>query len=257
MPDETRSKLFVSYSKADVAWRDMFLRHLRESFAHDLLWVDRESIDAGADGWESIKEGARRARCALLLLTPAYLDCDHFARQDELPMLIEEQRRGLELLPVLVEPCNWEQVFGQPGPQLVRWPGDELPPGEARPRAAKRAMSEAGMESSTLQEIDAARNRAVLAVCDVVSNKFGVIRRLSERQHIALPGQTERAFEGHGQLTMEDEPSHSGEFALVYRARLNGEPVAVKVVPTDAWRDRVERALDTAIAAKKNLRDGC
>jgi hypothetical protein len=256
MPDETRCTLFVSYSKADVAWRDMFLRHLRESFAHDLLWVDRESIDAGADGGESIKQAARRAKCALLLLTPAYLDCDHFARKDELPMLLDEQRRGLELLPVLVEPCNWEQVLGRPGPQLVGWPGDELLPGEAGPRADKRAVSEAGMESGVARETDAARNRAVLAVCDVVSNKFGVSRRLSVRQHVALPGQTERAFEGHGRLTVEDEPSYSGEFAMVYRGRLNGEPVAVKVVPTDAWRDRVERAWDTAIAAKKNLRDG-
>ena len=112
MPEKSRSKLFVSYSRFDVGWRDRFLLHLRERFAHDLLWVDQESIDAGVDPWKSIEEGVRRAKCALLLLTPHYLDCDHPARTHELQMLIDEQRKGLHLLPVLVEPCSWEHVPG-------------------------------------------------------------------------------------------------------------------------------------------------
>lgn len=255
MPEKSRSKLFVSYSRFDVGWRDRFLLHLRERFAHDLLWVDQESIDAGVDPWKSIEEGVRRAKCALLLLTPHYLDCDHPARTHELQMLIDEQRKGLHLLPVLVEPCSWEHVPGLTDHQLVGWPGDELPPGLAGPRAVKRAIVDAVPESDSPQDRDAARNRAVLAVCDVVSNTFGIRRQLTEPQRNELPKLTEDAFmnQGHGQLTMNDEPFHSGEFALVYHARLDGEPVALKVVPTNAWRHRVEQALSIATTAK-NLR---
>jgi hypothetical protein len=255
MPDHVRSKLFVSYSKKDTEWRDMFLRHLRVSFAHDLLWVDRESIAPGSDGLESIKEGARRAKYALLLITPAYLDRDHFARTDELPMLIEEQEKGLELLPVLVEQCLWKQVPDLASLQFVEWEGDELPAGVAGSRADKRAVFDAVPESESPQGRDAARDRAVMAVCDVVSKTFGISRQLTESQRSELPRLTEHAFtdQGYGQLTLDDEPFHSGEFALVYRGRLDGEPAAVKVVPTDAWRHRVDRALGIATMAK-NLR---
>ena len=84
-----------------------------------------------------------------------------------------------------------------------------------------------------------------------MSNTFGIRRQLPAPQRNELPKLTEDAFmnQGHGQLTMNDEPFHSGEFALVYHARLDGEPVALKVVPTNAWPPRVEQALSIAPTA--------
>ena len=251
-----RSKLFVSYSKVDIGWRDRFVRHLRDNFTQDVLWVDRDSIAAGSNDGESIEEGVHRAKYAVLLLTPAYLDTDHFARAHELPMLLAEQDEGLTLLPVLVEQCAWDHVPQLKDIQLVGWPGDEWPPGEVSPRALKRAVAEAGSGLGTPQDRGAAQDRAVLEVCNTVSRIFGIERRLTEDQRSALPRQTEDAFRGHGLLIMEDQPlQRGGEFALVYRGRLDDDEVAVKVVPTDAWRQRVEQALSIATTAKQKLRN--
>src|SRR5258706_5124901 len=105
---ELRSRLFLSYSKADTAWRDAFQRQLSAMFVSDELWIDGESIPSGAN-WESeIVRAIEHARCALLLLTPAYLDTGHYARR-ELALLLAQVPQ-LKVLPVLVADCPCSTV---------------------------------------------------------------------------------------------------------------------------------------------------
>src|SRR5262245_28592892 len=54
---------------------------------------------------------------------------------------------------------------------------------------------------------------------------------------------------------LEQEPLHCGDFAVVYRGTFENQPVAVKAVPTAAWRNRVSKALDSARITSERLRD--
>ena len=95
---ELRCKLFLSYSKADTEWRDAFLRQLKAMFVSDELWVDGASIPPGADWAAEIDRTMAQTRCALLLLTPAYLDNSRYARRELARLLAHGP--GLKLLPV-------------------------------------------------------------------------------------------------------------------------------------------------------------
>ena len=75
MVGTVRDGLFVAYSRrnCDWRWRDRFVKHLKSVVTESELFVDRASIQGGAD-WElSIENAVNRAKCALLLLTDSYL----------------------------------------------------------------------------------------------------------------------------------------------------------------------------------------
>jgi hypothetical protein len=99
-----REKLFLSYSTGDVEWRDRFLKHMRTMLSEKQLFVDKRSLHDGADWKAQLAEELTRSKCALLLLTPHYLEVGNFAQDEELPMLLAEHQKpdGLKLLPVLV-----------------------------------------------------------------------------------------------------------------------------------------------------------
>ena len=48
---------------------------------------------------------------AILILSPKYFGTDYIWN-NELPYLLERQRRGLYLYPIIAEPCLWKSVDG-------------------------------------------------------------------------------------------------------------------------------------------------
>ncbi len=245
-----REGLFLAYSRADSGWRDRFARQLSATFAGGDRWIDRWSVPEGENSWDAIAAAVDRVRCALLLLTPDYLSLDHAARTRELPLLLRARDRGLTLLPVLVEQCAWDEVDGLEDLELARWPGDAV---VRDGREAKRAVEDAGMDGATAAERHSAQEAAIVQICKRVGNEFGVGSRVSDGQRAGIPRQTSEAFGGHGQLTLEPEPFYTGEFAFIYRGSIGDEPVAVKVVPTAAWRHRVEGTFSVAESAREKL----
>ncbi|HET9643360.1 MAG TPA: toll/interleukin-1 receptor domain-containing protein, partial [Burkholderiaceae bacterium] len=206
-----RSKLFLSYSRADSKWRERFCRQLHALVMPDDLWVDLQSIEGGQD-WESrIDEALAEARCALVLVTPAYLDLDSYSRR-ELGRLAQEQQRGLVLLPVLVADCPWQSVPALAKVQFLRWQG-----------GTRRVPADLG-EREELKPLDeAGRNldRAVVELCEQVKKTLGVVAQTTPQQMDELAADVRRVLGGQVNL---DEPIHSGEFSVLYRARLGGEP---------------------------------
>jgi hypothetical protein len=193
----------------------------------------------------------------VLLLTDSYLDKDGFARKHELPLLLEaHEDGGLDLLPVLVEPCTWQTVPELGKLELMPWRGD------TRADAAgedKRALSETRSPE-----------RAVVAICKQLAETYfadgdqasddppsadrTITRDFTDDERAGIPQQLTSIFEGR--LTLEPEkPIHVGEFALVYSGRLDDEHVAIKVVPTTALRKRLQRILEVAEDAREKLRD--
>jgi len=234
---ELRSKLFLSYSKADTAWRDAFQRQLSAIFVSDELWIDGDAIPWGADWEREIQRAIGRARCALVLLTPAYLDTGHYARR-ELDLLLAQAPR-LKVLPVLVEDCPWQTVEGLDRTQLVRWPGGVRLVGDGREDLAPLAESPH-------------RDRSIIDICERARKEMGVVGQARPEQIDALFQTTQHALSGDVEL---QEAVHSGAFSVVYRATLHDEVVAVKAVPDAPRQNRIRQVVTEALPKVHKLTD--
>ena len=252
-----REKLFVSYSTGDAGWRDRFLKHLRTMLSETQLFVDRQSLRAGADWRSQLAQELARSKCALLLLTPQYLEVGNFAQDEELPMLLEEHQKadGLKLLPVLVENCTYPGRHEPLGRlQIVGWDNNTKSVKRgSHTREVIRSLNEAGDEASTPRAADSAIDQAVREVCERVKKEFGVICQITPLQREGLFTKTQEALQSKG-VTL-GESIHGGDFALIYRGKYENQDVAVKALPTDAWRNRVGNSFEMAQHTAERLRD--
>jgi hypothetical protein len=104
-------KIFISYSHHDEAWKDCLIPHFNTLQKHGLLevWHDRQ-IEAGAHWFQEIEKAAKSARMAILLISENFFKSP-FIMEKEVPWLLERQEKGLvRILPLIVEPCKWNQV---------------------------------------------------------------------------------------------------------------------------------------------------
>ena len=236
-----RTKLFLSYSKADAAWRDRFREHLNTLVPADELWIDCKDIQSGAQWSDEITAAIAEAKCALLLLTPSYLNRESFARR-ELERLIDEQTKGLILLPVLVADCAWPDVPGLNLNQFMRGRGGtRLEPADGGPREGLRPLEQA--EQTDL---------AVVEMCQHVKAALGVVAQTTSLQMDQLLTDTQRAL---GDRVSLGEPMHSGDFSVVYRGDLFGKSVAVKVVPDAPRQNRIRKEFDAVLPLLMKLED--
>lgn len=251
-----RQKLFLSYSTGDADWRDLFLKHIRTMLSGKELFVDKQSLRDGTDWKAQLGQELAHSKCALLLLTPQYLERGTFAHDEELPMLLEEHQKndGLRLLPVLVENCAYTEHPELAGLQLVGWDNNTKSVKRGMDtREVIRALKEAGDEAVTPRAGESAIDQAVKEVCERVKKEFGVIGQISQQQRDDLFETTKTALESKG-VTLEDS-IHSGDFAVIFRGTYEGQEVAVKALPTAAWRNRVRRGFEVAHRTADRLRD--
>ncbi|MCP3963499.1 MAG: TIR domain-containing protein, partial [bacterium] len=103
-------KVFISYSHADEAWKDLLVKQLKVLELEDVLevWDDRR-IAAGDDWLPAIEEEMARARVALFLVSADFLTSE-FIRKKEVPELMERRSGGLRVIPVIVDSCPWRRV---------------------------------------------------------------------------------------------------------------------------------------------------
>ena len=242
---EMRQKLFLSYSRRDGDWRKRFIRHLAEQFSlGDKVWVDVQSIQGGSNWEESIRRGATSAKCALVLLTPNYLDCEGYARK-ELDLLLKEARNGLQLLPVLVEPCSWDTIEGLKQINLMRWTGS-LGVGANTGRNRDQVVPLIEAEDET------AKSSAIIDICKQVKANMGAAGAATLMQQNTLREATEKALQG---LVKIHEPVRTGHFSVVFRGQLGVDTVAVKAIPAEVRQDRVRLLFDAALKAAGELSD--
>jgi hypothetical protein len=234
---ELRTKLLLSYSRADSRWRDDFRRHLSTIFVSDDLWIDCTSIPEGADWNAEIEKAVSRTRCALVLLTPSYLDMNHYSRR-ELDLLLS-QVPALKVLPVLVEDCAWQGLDGLSEIQFVDWPG-----------STRRIEIDGGARETLRPLVEAPhREHAIIEICQRTQQALGVVGQARPDQIDDLFAETQAVL---GTSVVLEEAVHSGTFSVLYRGSMHGSSVAVKAVP-DTPRLNTIRALVADAAPKLAL----
>jgi formylglycine-generating enzyme required for sulfatase activity len=125
------TRIFISYAHANSIWlretvqdragtlernpRDL-LTYWRNGLQFEgevEFWYDRDEDEGlqGGDVWHKrILEEIDRADVGVLLITQEFVQSG-FIRREELPRMVGRAERGeMELLPVLVEPAEWEEL---------------------------------------------------------------------------------------------------------------------------------------------------
>lgn len=102
-----RTKLFVSYSRADRKWLEHLKLHLSplERLGTVHLWSDTR-IGVGDNWRDQIEKSLGESRAAVLLISPAFL-ASEFIWVEEMPCILAHQAEGMEIFPLIVRPCAW------------------------------------------------------------------------------------------------------------------------------------------------------
>jgi class 3 adenylate cyclase len=111
VPMATGGSVFISYSHGDLHWLSLLQKHLKPYIRTGAVEVwDDTRIKAGDQWRTSIREALERARVALLVISPNFLESD-FIAHNELPPLLEAARaRGVRILWLPVTASSYEET---------------------------------------------------------------------------------------------------------------------------------------------------
>jgi hypothetical protein len=104
-------KVFVSYSHRDGVWLERLRVHLKSLERAGVLEVwDDTLIETGENWRQQIQVAIEAASVAVLLVSKDSLASD-FITEAELPPLLEAHKNGkLKILPLILNPCRFEQT---------------------------------------------------------------------------------------------------------------------------------------------------
>ncbi len=106
-----RGAVFVSYSHGDARWLALFQKHLKPYVRAGSLEVWDDSRIKAGDQWRtSIREALDRAKVALLIVTPNFLESEFIARNELPPLLQSARARGVRIVWVPVSASSYEET---------------------------------------------------------------------------------------------------------------------------------------------------
>ena len=138
------SRVFLSYSHQDEFWKESLENYLKpfETLEGLRIFSDR-TIVAGAPFRERIRQAITLSPVAVLLLSADFL-ISTFIVEEELSLIRERHQAGeLQVVPVLVEPCLWNQIPWLKDLQIRPWNAISLaamPPTEQKQELVKIAL---------------------------------------------------------------------------------------------------------------------
>lgn len=109
--------VFLSYSHRDSLYVERLLVHLRPLERQGLisLWADTR-LSAGERWRTEIESAVSRARVAVLLVSPDFLDSEFILTQELPQLLARAAQEGTVILPIIVRPCRFARE-----PQLTQF----------------------------------------------------------------------------------------------------------------------------------------
>jgi hypothetical protein len=124
-----RNEILISYSRCDLFWKEQLLTHLAPLVRGRNLNVwDDGKIKPGSRWRDEIRSALRRARVAVLLVSPEFLASDFIATHELEPLLKAAGAEGLRILWVAVsasivsetEIVEYEALY-EPAMPLDKW----------------------------------------------------------------------------------------------------------------------------------------
>jgi hypothetical protein len=104
-------KAFISYSHQDSTMLDHLHTHLSQLKRDRLIltWTDRQ-IDAGGRVDDQIGAALKDAQLFIALLSPHYIASKYCYEQEFASALEREKAGTLTIVPVIVQPCDWQNT---------------------------------------------------------------------------------------------------------------------------------------------------
>jgi hypothetical protein len=118
-----RTKVFISYSHADMEWLERLKRHLKPLVREGHLdcWDDNH-IRPGDDWKQEIRTALDTAQAAVLLISADFFASDFIDENELPPLLAAAQAKGVRILPVILSASRFAR-----NPDLSRFQGVNSP----------------------------------------------------------------------------------------------------------------------------------
>lgn len=107
-PEQTRDKVFISYSHVDKEYLTDIQRHFKPFLKHIKFWDDSQ-IKPGTIWKEQIKKAIEETKVAILLVSTDFLGSDFIATEEIPPLLKAAEENGALILIVILRPCLFEE----------------------------------------------------------------------------------------------------------------------------------------------------
>jgi hypothetical protein len=124
---DLKKKIFISYCHKDKDWLTFVMNYLKGLEYEDIeIWFDKK-IKTGKQWNPLIDDAIQRSHIAICLISQNYLNSD-FIRTREVPGILNKQKEGMIVLPVLIENCTWKVISWIKKLQI--FPDDGIPLGK-------------------------------------------------------------------------------------------------------------------------------
>jgi nucleotide-binding universal stress UspA family protein len=125
-PHPPRSRVFVSYSHADMEWLQRLQKHLKPLQRDGVEVWDDTRLKAGEQWREEIREALANTKIAILLISADFLASDFIVTNELPPLLKAAEEDGATILPVIISPCRFTRMESLSRFQAVNDPAKPL-----------------------------------------------------------------------------------------------------------------------------------
>ena len=226
-----RRCIFISYAHEDAIWLKRFKDKLAPALSDRLNVLSDQDIAAGQDWHGSIEQQLASASAVLLLVSDSFLNSGYI-NAVELPKILQRhQDGGLKIywVPLSDELFAWSKL----APLQAAWPVDQ-PLKLLTPRK---------------------RNQAIKQICEKLVVDAGQLTRVSDKQRDRLTAEIDSVMPADLNVVL-GEPIGGGDFSIVYRGTMRGDPVVIKALVDSPIRGQVKH-YSQAIEKTKRLTHAC
>jgi|GEM_PF-3075186 len=133
-PSSTRTRIFISYSHADLKWLKRLQEHLRPLEREGTLIWDDTRLKGGSQWREEIRQALAETRVAVLLVSAAFIASDFIVENELPPLLKAADSDGATILPVIISASRFDlmpelsrfQAANDPRQPLMKFRGARL-----------------------------------------------------------------------------------------------------------------------------------
>jgi len=140
--NEQKKKIFISYCHKDKDWLTIIMEHLNSlQYENINIWFD-DKITTGEQWNPAISDAIQTSHMTICLISKHYLN-SVYIRTREVPGILNKQKEGMIVFPVLIKNCTWKVISWLKNLQI--FPGDGIP---------LEKMTEDEQENSLIKLID-------------------------------------------------------------------------------------------------------